>query len=141
MALNAELDRVELYLGEEYAEPVPDTYDLSSAVNAPVYLEEGRPNVELVPVGVEPDHSVIGPEFRDRAGEVVAALEAADPAEVQAQFETGGEFEVEIGTDGEAQKAVVGADAVEIVEEQRSASGEEVSVLELDGVTVLVYGG
>jgi len=56
-----------------------DTYDLSEAVNAPVRVEAGEPTVELVPVEVEPDHSVIGPEFRDQAGQVVAALEAMDP--------------------------------------------------------------
>ena len=133
MALNAELDRVELYLdGDDRA---VDTYDLSSAVNAPVYIETGRPNVEMVAVDVDPDHSTIGPEYRDRAGAVVGALESADPAELKAQKETSGEVELDVG--GEV--VVLDADTFEVVEEQRAATGEEVAVLETDNATVLVF--
>ncbi|MFC6836687.1 valine--tRNA ligase [Halomarina ordinaria] len=135
MALNTELDRVEVYLAD--GERALDTYDLASAVNGPVYIESGRPNVEMVPVGVDPDHATIGPEFRDRAGAVIGALEAADPAEVKAQLDTHGELELDAG--GEV--AVLTADAVDVVEEQRAASGEEVTVLELDDATVLIYEG
>ncbi len=83
LALNAELGRVELHLDGD--ERHPDTYDLSETINAPVLLREGSPDVELEPVGVDVDHSVLGPEFRERAGAVVEALEAADPAELAAQ--------------------------------------------------------
>jgi valyl-tRNA synthetase len=148
MALNADLDRVELYPDEET--PAIDTYDLSSAVNAPVYVESGRPNVEMVPVGVDPDHATIGPEYRDRAGAVVAALESADPAELKAQAETSGEVELDVDDAGEAEgddgsgqrsreRVVLDADAFDVVEEQRAASGEEVAVLETDEATVLVF--
>ncbi|MFC7155771.1 valine--tRNA ligase [Halomarina halobia] len=132
MALNADLDRVELYLDADRA---LDTYDLSSAVNGPVYIESGRPNVEMVPVGIDPDHATIGPEFRDRAGAVIGALESADPAEIKAQLDTDGEIELDAG--GEV--VVLTPDAVDVVEEQRAASGEEVQVLELDDATVLIY--
>jgi valyl-tRNA synthetase len=133
MALNAELDRVELYLdGDDRA---VDTYDLSSAVNAPVYIETGRPNVEMVAVDVDPDHSTIGPEYRDRGGALVGALESADPAELTAQKETSGEVELDVG--GEV--VVLDADTFEVVEEQRAATGEEVAVLETDDATVLVF--
>jgi len=141
MALNAELDRIEIYLDEDRIEPTPDTYDLASAVNGPVYLETGRPNVEEVPVGVDPDHSVIGPEFRDRAGAVVAALEEMDPAEVEAGIDTSGEIEIEIGGDGGVETVVVDGDAVTVETEQRAGSGEAVSVLELEAATVLIYEG
>ena len=133
IALNAELDRVEVYFDE--TDGRPDTYDLSSAINAPVYPETGRPNVELVPVGIDPDHSVIGPKFREQAGAVVAALEAADPAELKASKATHGEVTVEV--DGET--VTIDGDAVEIVEEQRAAGGEEVEVIETDHATVLVF--
>ncbi len=135
IALNAELDRIEVYVDRDGERPAVDTYDLSSAVNAPVYIESGRPNVELVPVGVDPDHSVIGPQFRDRAGAVVASLEAADPAELKAQTETNGEISIDV--DGDS--VVLDPDAIEILDEQRAASGEEVDVLELEETTILIY--
>ncbi|WP_330630096.1 valine--tRNA ligase [Halocatena halophila] len=137
MALNEELDRIEVYVDEADDEPAIDTYDLSSAVNAPVYIEVGRPNVELVPVAVDPDHSVIGPEFRENASAVVDALEAADPAEIKAEAETNGELTLDLGT----QTVALDVSAIEINEELRAASGEEVDVLDLDNrdATVLIY--
>ncbi|WP_049971853.1 valine--tRNA ligase [Haladaptatus cibarius] len=132
MALNEELDRIELYSD---AERKPDTYDLSEAVNAPVYLEAGRPNVELAPVGVSPDHSAIGPKFRDKAGAVVGALESTDPAELKAQLDTHGE--ITLAAAGE--EVTLDGDWVEIEEEYRAESGEEVEVLETEHATVLVF--
>jgi len=130
--LNAELDRIEVYLDEE--RPL-DTYDLADTVNAPVYIDEGEPNVELVPVGVDIEHSELGPVFRDRAGAVVGRLEAADPAELQAELTTAGHVEFEI--DGET--VTVEPDMFDIVEEQRAEGGEEVVVLEAGEATVLVF--
>ena len=134
MALNAELQRVEAY-PDETPETAVDTYDLSEAVNGPVHVREGEPNVELVPVEVEPDHATIGPEFRDRAGQVIAALEAMDPAEVRDQQRYDGEVEVDMGEE----VAVVPGEAVTVHEEHRAESGEEVTVLEGEHATVLVY--
>jgi valyl-tRNA synthetase len=132
-ALNAELDKVELYL--DGLERPPDTYDLAETINAPVLLREGSPNVELEPVDVDVDHSVLGPEFRDRAGDVVAALESADPAELAAQSVSTGSVELEV--DGEA--VTVDAEAFEVLEEHRGEGGEAVDVLEIDGSTAIVY--
>ena len=135
MALNTELDKVEVYPDEAPEERAIDTYDLSEAVNAPVLIREGVPAVELVPVEVDPDHSVIGPEFRDKAGQVVGALDSMDPEEVKQQVNRNGEVEVDIGSE----VAVIPGDAVEIIEEHRAASGEEVVVLESETATILVY--
>jgi valyl-tRNA synthetase len=134
LALNAPLSRVEVYPDEHPEVPV-DTYDLSEAASAPVHIREGVPTVELVPVEVEPDHSVIGPEFREQAGQVVAALEAMDAQRVADQKAVDDEIEVDL--DGEV--AVIPGDAVEIVEEHRAESGEEVVVLDSDIGTILVY--
>ncbi len=131
MALNADLDRVELYPDRDVA---IDTYDLAETVNAPVHVREGTPNVELVPVGVDPDHSVIGPEFRDRAGAVVAALEAADPKEIQVAKRRG---KIELDVEGET--VTLDPEAVEIEEEHRAGSGEEVHIVETESATVLVF--
>jgi valyl-tRNA synthetase len=134
MALNTELSKVEVF-PDETPEKAIDTYDLSEGVNAPVHVRKGEPTVELVPVEVDPDHSTIGPEFRDKAGAVVGALEAMDPAEVKQQRNREGEIEVDLGEE----VAVVPGDAVEIREEHRAESGEEVIVLEGDRTTILVY--
>ncbi len=134
MALNAELSKVEAY-PDEAPERAVDTYDLSETLNAPVHVRAGVPAVDLVPVAVEPDHATIGPEFRDRSDAVVAALESMDPAEVKRQKERTDEIEVDVG--GEV--AVIPGEAVEIREEHRAESGEEVIVLEADRATVLVY--
>lgn len=64
-----------------------------------------------------------------------------DPAEVRAGIDTSGEIEVDVGTDGEVKTVVVDADAVAIGTEQQAGSGEEMSVLELDDATVLIYEG
>ena len=130
--LNAELDRIEVYLDEE--RPL-DTYDLSDTVNGPVYVEEGKPNVELVPVGVDIEHSELGPVFRDQAGAVVGKLEAADPVELQAELTTAGHIEIEIG----GETVTVDPDMFDIVKEQRAEGGEEVVVLDAGEATVLVF--
>ena len=130
-ALNASLERIEVY--PEEIDHL-DTYDLSETVGAPIYVEAGRPNVELVPVGIEPDHSVIGPEFRDRAGAVVSALEESDPAEIKRQKDRNGAIEF----DANGEVVVLDGDAVAVREEHR-AGGEEVAVLECEHATVLVF--
>lgn len=130
--LNAPLARIELYLTDD----IPlDTYDLADTVNAPVYLEQGRPNVEMVPVSIDIDHSELGPAFREDSGQVVAALERSDPAELQAEMQTNGVVEVEVA--GEAYE--IPPEMLDIREEQRAESGEEVTVLELDDVSILVF--
>ncbi len=130
MALNAELDRIEVYAeGTAF-----DTGDLSATVNAPVEIETGEPDVEMVPVGIDPDHSQIGPEFREQAGAVVGALERADPEDIAWQKRENGEIEL----DANGEVVVLDGDAVEIEEEQRAA-GETVEVLDIDGATVLVF--
>jgi valyl-tRNA synthetase len=131
MALNADLDRIEIYADEDMDF---DTGDLRATVNAPVEVETGDPDIEMVPVDVDPDHSQIGPEFREQAGAVVGALEDADPADIAAQKREQGEIELDAG--GEV--VVLDGDAVTISHEQRAA-GETVEVLDADGATVLVF--
>ncbi|WP_273836731.1 valine--tRNA ligase [Halococcus sp. PRR34] len=131
MALNADLARIEVY-ADGIAEL--DTGDLSATVNAPVTVETGEPDVEMVAVGVDPDHSTIGPEFRDRAGAVVGALEATDPTAVERQKNENGTIELDV----EGETVTLDGDAVAVEREQRVA-GEEVAVLDAEGATVLVF--
>ncbi len=135
IALNAELERVELYPEIETSEEYGiDTYDLSNAVNAPVYLRSGTPSIEIVPVEVEVDQRVVGPEFRDQTGAVVQALQDADPARVKREKRRQGEIEVQVN--GEV--LLVDGEAVTVREEQRAESGEEAALLETEHAQVVV---
>ena len=84
---------------------------------------------------MDPDHSTIGPQFRDKAGQVVAALESADLNQLKNQKEIEGEITLTV--DGE--EVTIDGDAVGIDEEYRAESGEEVEVLETERATVLVF--
>ena len=131
MALNAEMGRVELYTSHDI--DGSDVADASNALNAEVVVEDGEPELEEVPVEVEPDMSVLGPKYRDEAGALVGALKARDAGEVAREKQDGG---VEVELNGETVE--VEGDAVEVVNELRSG-GEEVEVIESDEATVLVF--
>jgi valyl-tRNA synthetase len=132
--LNEPLERVELYF-EPDEDSTLDTYDLSETVNAPIKLVDGRPDVELVPVEVDADESEIGPEFRSEAGAVLQAIENTDPAEIQAQMHSGDTVVVE----GAGEEYELEADWLDVQEEYRAESGEEVDVIEASFGTILVY--
>lgn len=128
MALNAEMGDVDVYGAGDL-----DVEDAANALVADVRVESGEPDLERVPVGVDADMSVLGPEFKGAAGDVVAALERQDP-DVLAEAEDS----VEVEVDGDVVE--VSADAFEPVNELRSG-GREVEVVETDSedVTVVVY--
>jgi len=133
IALNEELERVELYFDDEPEHGV-DTYDLSETVGAPIRTSLGRPDLEQVATGVDPDEAKIGPTFRDDAGAVMAALEAADPDEVKAQLDSGGPVEVKV--DGEEME--IESEMVTVPTEFRTTAGEEVAVLEATFGTIVI---
>ncbi|MDY6780944.1 MAG: class I tRNA ligase family protein, partial [Halobacteria archaeon] len=128
IALNAELDRVEVYTEHEI-----DRLDASNALNADVVVDDGEPDLEEVPVGVDADMSVIGPKYKDDAGGIVSALESEDPESVAEQKLEGA---VEVDVDGETIELT--SDAVEVENELRSR-GREVDVVETDDATVLIF--
>jgi valyl-tRNA synthetase len=133
IALNADLERVELYFEDEPEHGV-DTYDLSETVGAPIRTFRGRPDLDEVATGVEPDEAEIGPAFREDAGSVMAALEDADADEIKAQLDSGGPVEVTV--DGEP--VTVEADMVSVPTAFRTEAGEEVAVLEASFGSIVV---
>jgi valyl-tRNA synthetase len=133
MALNEELERVELYFDEDPPRGV-DSYDLSETVAAPIRMETGRPDIEQVAAGLDPDESKIGPEFRNEAGAVLQALEAADPAEIKAQKDSGDPIELDVG----GQVVELDPEMVGVDTEYRTDAGEEVAVLEASFGTIIV---
>ncbi len=133
IALNEDLERVTLYFDEEPEHGV-DTYDLSETVVAPIRTSIGRPDLEEVATGVDPDEAQIGPTYRDQAGAVMAALEAADPDEIKAQLDSGGPVEVSVDNSTvEIEPAMVS-----VPTEYRTEAGEEVAVLEASFGTIVV---
>ncbi|MBS3760868.1 MAG: valine--tRNA ligase [Halodesulfurarchaeum sp.] len=133
IALNEALERVELYFDDEPQQGV-DTYDLSETVAAPIRTSIGRPDLEEVATGVDPDDAKIGPEFRNEAGAVMAALEAADPDEIKAQLDSGGSVEVPV--DGSTVE--LDPEMVDVPTAFRTEAGEEVAVLEASFGTIVV---
>ncbi|MFB6282796.1 MAG: valine--tRNA ligase [Halobacteria archaeon] len=121
MALNQELDKVEIYTEEEL-----DPVDVGNTLNAETEVLNGEPELEEVPSGVDPDMSVLGPEFRGDAGKVAAALEERDPGELESEIQKG---EVVVEVDGEDKQ--LDPESAEVVTELRSG-GKEVEVFEVE---------
>ena len=134
LALNEPISKVEVY-PEVDLEAGLDTYDLSDTINGPVYVREGVPSVERVPVSIDIDHSQLGPTFRDKAGAVVEALESTDPSEIQAALDSTGEVEVE--ANGEV--LTVDGSMIDVTVEHQAGDGERVEVVECDSATLLIF--
>jgi valyl-tRNA synthetase len=66
---------------------------------------------------------------------VLRAIDAADPAEIQAQMHSGDTVTV----DAAGESYDLDADWLSVDEEYRAESGEEVAVLEASFGTILVY--
>jgi len=126
MALNAPLKKIEIYSANI------DTGDIAGATNSEVELMEGAPSFEYVPVEVKPNMGLIGPRFRKDAGAVVKALQAENPAALEAQA-TSGKITVTVN----GQQIELESEAVEIKKEVISG-GREVDVLEVSGTVVVI---
>ncbi|MFB6253826.1 MAG: valine--tRNA ligase [Halobacteriaceae archaeon] len=128
--LNEPLERVEIYFDDSQ---IVDTYDLSETVNAPIQLKSGEPDAQLEPVEIEPNHEKIGPKYRDKAGDIVTALEQANPATIKSKQESG---EISLSLNGES--VTLDPDMIEIEEELRAPSGEPVAIEETDHATIVI---
>ena len=133
LALSAPLSGLSVHLddGALSADAI-DTRDLSNATNAPVEVTDETPRLDRVPVGVEIDHGVLGPRFRDRADAVANALRAADPATVAAGLERGA---VEVTMDGDP---LTVPEAAVSVEYEPRVDGDRVAALDVDGALVVI---
>ena len=127
MALNAPLPGITVY-----SELDLETTDLKGVANSSVLSKTSRPEIEMLAAAVKPQMKILGPQFRDRAGRIIKALNAMDPA-LLAQAKASGSIQVEV--DGEVLE--VAPEAVEVVMETRSR-GQAVDVLKVGSATVLV---
>lgn len=127
IALNAPLKALDIY-----APMSIDSTDIEGATNTPTDIHRGKPDLKQKPVGVEPDMSIIGPRFRDKAGDVIKALKQADPMEVAQALERGA---YRISLDGE--DIELGPESVD-VQMETVLEGHEVDVFEVGGVIVVI---
>ncbi len=83
IALNAPLKAIQLY------SPLGDAEDIEGTVNAKVERLSEKPVFEDVVKEVKPRMQIIGPRFKDRAGDIVRVLKNMDPKEASKMLETG----------------------------------------------------
>ncbi|AGK60696.1 valyl-tRNA synthetase [Archaeoglobus sulfaticallidus PM70-1] len=126
MALNAPLKSVMIYTEKEI-----DTRDIAGAVNSKVEILKEFPSIETRIKQLKPKYSIIGPKFRDKAKEIIKAVNSFGEKEMRKLLEEGYEIEVN------GEKIFLEKDWFDAVEE-RVFAGKDVQVLEVEGVIVLV---
>ena len=132
MALNEKISSVELYVpGKNQI----DTLDLSAAINAPISLKSGKPDLNLVPSDIQIDYSLIGPIFREKSDTVVSAIKEMPISDVKLQLETDGILKLEI----DGTEVSINPDAITIMEEYQTDEGKEINVLTVPNATILLH--
>ncbi len=127
LALNAPLKTVKVYVPVEV-----DTRDISGALNANVELLRNMPDIEVRIKRLKPKFNIIGPMFKEKARDLVKAVESLSDDEKLKLFE--------------GKSVVVSLDGKEIeikgewfeVEIEKTVRGEKVEVLETANAIVLV---
>ena len=109
--------------------------DLSAAINAPISLKSGKPDLNLVPSDIQIDYSLIGPIFRDKSDTVVSAIMEMPISDVKLQLETNGILKLEI----DGSEVSINPDAIKIMEEYQTDEGKEVNVLTVPNATILLH--
>ena len=132
LALNEKISNVELYVpGQESI----DTLDLSAAINAPVSLKSGKPDLILVPSDIEINYSLIGPIFREKSDIVVSAIKKLPLSEIKLQLEANGILTLVI----DDSEISISQDAIKLIEEYQTDEGKEVNVLTVPHATILLH--
>jgi len=127
MALNAPLKSLKIYASMEI-----DTRDVAGALNASVELLKEMPNIEVRVKRLKPKFGVIGPMFKEKAKDLVKAVENLSDEEKLKLFEG---KSVTVSLDG--RDVEVSPDWFD-VEIEKVVRGENVEVLETENAIVLV---
>jgi valyl-tRNA synthetase len=127
LALNARLPGIVVY-----SELDLETIDLQGAANSPLELRKGKPEIEMNPIGIKPLMKILGPKFKDKTSNIIAALNAMSPTELAKQKVEG---VVKINLDGVLLE--IDSESVDVTTETLCA-GEAVDVLKLAEAIVLV---
>jgi len=127
LALNAPLKAIRIYVPTEV-----DTRDIAGAVNAEVELLKEMPTIEVKVKRLKPKFNILGPMFKEKAKELVKAVENLSDEEKLKLFK--GESVV-VSLDGK--DVEVQSDWFD-VEIEKTVKGEKVEVLETANAIVLV---
>ena len=127
LALNAPLKAIKIYVPTEV-----DTRDIAGAVNAEVELLKEMPTIEVKVKRLKPKFNILGPMFKEKAKELVKAVESLPDDEKLKLFK--GESVV-VSLDGK--NVEVQSDWFD-VEIEKTVKGEKVEVLETANAIVLV---
>ena len=122
MALNAELDGIEIFSSLE------DASDIAGAANSKVVLRTGIPDFETVPTALKPNMKVLGKMYRSRAKPIAEALMKADP-----KLAISGSIELTV--DGED---ITLDNSCFTVEKENLLKGKAVDVLEVGSVVIVI---
>jgi valyl-tRNA synthetase len=88
LALSAELEVIEI-IGPRVEYLMGTEPDIIGTLKAKDVLLLAEADVIERPVGIKPVHAIIGPRFKQLAGEIVKKLAAVDPAEIAPAIEAG----------------------------------------------------
>ena len=131
MALNEQITNVDIYVSGDLSF---DTSDLSAAINAPISLKSGKPDLNLVPSGIEIDYSLIGPLFREKANSVVSAIKELPLDEIKSQLDKNGTLSLLIDNS----EILIDQNAITIEEEYQTDEGKEINVIAAEHATILI---
>jgi valyl-tRNA synthetase len=126
MALNAALGTVRIYGS------IKDVDDIAGTVNATIEVLQGEPEFEYRVSGITPNMSIIGPNFRDKAGAIIAKLKSADPGLIAEQAAKGA-----ISLEVKGENITLEPDAVTFEREMLSG-GHAVDVLDAGDVLIVI---
>jgi valyl-tRNA synthetase len=127
LALNTRLPGIVVY-----SELDLETIDLQGAANSPLELRKGKPEIEMNPIGIKPLMKILGPKFKDKTSNIIAALNAMSPTELAKQKAQG---VVKINLDGVLLE--IDSESVDVTTDTFCA-GEAVDVLKSGEAIVLV---
>ncbi|MEM2933889.1 MAG: valine--tRNA ligase [Methanocellales archaeon] len=90
IALNAPLKGIQLY------SPLSNVADVEGTVNARVEILKEKPVLEDIVREVKPKMQVLGPRFKNRAGDIARALSKIDPEEAAKMLEERGKLLIKL---------------------------------------------
>ncbi|MCK5310186.1 MAG: class I tRNA ligase family protein, partial [Thermoplasmata archaeon] len=132
LALSAELQIIEI-IGPRVEHLMGSEPDIAGTLKAKDVLLMAEADVIETPVEIKPVHAIIGPRFKQFAGEIVKKLAAVDAAEIAPALESG-ELDIEL-SNGETVK--IEKDMVNIIKVPM-LDGKEVKSVNVGDLLVLI---
>jgi len=131
--LNSDISIVEIVAGDKkdiFAE-IQD--DMAKTIRAKELHIVEQVDLEEVPVAIKPIYAKLGPEFKEKTGEIIDKLKGANALEVSKQLESEG-YEITLKS---GEKILISRNFVEI-EKAFSAHGRKMETLGVNGIMVLI---